>query len=205
MPKFLLNLEQIETLTREIGRKAADVPEPDEEAIELSDDRLIWTRFGVCSNSRSSCRLPNPLAKLPRKSCLGVRRWEPGRGGHPPQQQRVRGAVGGAGLALGLFQAKFKAFVGDGGCWLWTIWDGHFKPFDFVPIFDIIHAVTYLYAAAMAGRTAKEGGPVYRRWITWVWQGEVARAIAEVAQATGTRSAPSRRGETSPRKSCMAR
>ena len=102
--------------------------------------------------------------------------------------------------SLGLFQAKRKAYVADGGSWLWTIWEDRFKPFGFVPILDIIHAVTYLYAAAMAGRSAKEGGPVYRRWIGWVWRGEVAKVIAEIAARQEELGLPTDAdGKTSPR------
>ena len=49
----------------------------------------------------------------------------------------------------GLFQAKFKAFVGDGSSWIRTIFDKHFRAFNFIAVLDIIHAVTYLYAAAI--------------------------------------------------------
>lgn len=34
VPQFLWNLEQVETLTREVGRKAADVPDPEDAEIE---------------------------------------------------------------------------------------------------------------------------------------------------------------------------
>ncbi len=52
---------------------------------------------------------------------------------------------------------------------------------EFVPILGFIHALTYVYSAATAGRSREAGGPVYVRWITWVWQGEVTRVIAELA------------------------
>jgi hypothetical protein len=50
------------------------------------------------------------------------------------------------------------------------------------PRLDFIHALTYVFAAALAGRRKDEGWPVYVRWIRWVWQGEVAMVIAELAQ-----------------------
>ena len=83
---------------------------------------------------------------------------------------------------LGMFASPRKAYVGDGSSWIWTIWKKYFKPFGFVGILDFIHALTYVYAAAMADRTETAGWPVYVRWITWVWQGQVARVIAELAQ-----------------------
>lgn len=83
--------------------------------------------------------------------------------------------------ALGFAAAKSKAFVADGQSANWGIWERHFKHLKFTPILDFIHGLTYIYAAAMAGRTKEDGGPVYLRWITWVWQGQVSQVIAELA------------------------
>ena len=78
----------------------------------------------------------------------------------------------------GLFQAKFKAFVGDGSGWITTIFERFFKPFGFVSVLDLVHAISYVYSSAVAGRTEEEGGRIYREWMTWIWQGEVSRVIS---------------------------
>ena len=83
--------------------------------------------------------------------------------------------------SLGFAAALLKFFIADGSSTNWGIWQRHFKHLEFVPILDFIHALTYVYSAAMAGRSREAGGPVYLRWITWVWQGEVPRVIAELA------------------------
>ena len=83
--------------------------------------------------------------------------------------------------SLGFAAAQRKAFVADGLAANWGIWERDFKRWKFVPILDFIHALTYVYAGAMAGRSKEEGGPVYLRWITWVWQGQVCKVISEVA------------------------
>ena len=83
--------------------------------------------------------------------------------------------------SLGFAAALLKFFIADGSSTNWGIWQRHFKHLEFVPILDFIHALTYVYSAAMAGRSREAGGPVYIRWITWVWQGEVTRVIAELA------------------------
>lgn len=80
--------------------------------------------------------------------------------------------------SMGFFQAKRKGFVGDGQAANWTIWEKQFKPYGFVPILDFIHALTYVYNAAMAGRTTEDGWATYLEWITAVWQGRVAEVIA---------------------------
>ena len=50
----------------------------------------------------------------------------------------------------GFFGAARKAFVGDGSDNNWTMWRNHFS--SFVPILDFIHALSYVFAAALAGR-----------------------------------------------------
>ena len=51
--------------------------------------------------------------------------------------------------AWGFFGAARQAFLGDGSDNNWTIWCNHFS--SFVPILDFIHALSYVFAAAMAG------------------------------------------------------
>lgn len=101
---------------------------------------------------------------------------------------------------LGFAAALLKAFVADGQASNWTIWERHFKHLEFVPILDFIHALTYVYSAAMAGRSTAEGWPIYVRWITWVWQGHVSEVIHElVARTSELGPPPVDAGETDPR------
>lgn len=72
--------------------------------------------------------------------------------------------------------AQRKAFVADGSESNWGVWRRHFS--DYMPILDFIHALTYIYSAAMAGQVLKEGWRTYREWAQWVWSGEVDRVIA---------------------------
>ena len=82
-----------------------------------------------------------------------------------------------------------------------TIFEQYFKPFGFVPILDLIHAVTYVYAAATAGRPPSDSWPIYRRWITWIWSGEVSQVIAELAARQDELGLPTDAdGDTSPRR-----
>ena len=80
----------------------------------------------------------------------------------------------------GFFGATRKAFLGDGSDNNWTIWRNYFS--SFVPILDFIHALSYVFASAMAGRKFAEGWSIYEQWIRWVWSGEVAQVIAALAQ-----------------------
>lgn len=204
VPTFLLNLEQMETLTHEIGRKAADVPEPDDEVDEfLEDDRVALEEVsGLEQLEELVAAADKPHEETSTKKLpLSPKVRERDVVATSRNSEAFGVQLAARAWSLGLFQAKRKAYVADGGSWLWTIWERHFKPFEFVPILDLIHAVTYLYAAATAGRSMKEGGPVYRRWITWVWRGEVAKVIAEVAARQEELGLPAEAdGETSPRK-----
>jgi hypothetical protein len=101
---------------------------------------------------------------------------------------------------LGFAAAVVKAFIADGSSTNWGIWQRYFKHLGFVPILDFIHALTYVFAAAMAGWSREEGAAVYVRWITWVWQGQVVRVIAELAaRAAELGAPPPDAGETDPR------
>jgi hypothetical protein len=75
----------------------------------------------------------------------------------------------------GFAAAPRKAFVGDGQDANWTVWRRHFS--HYTPILDFIHAICYVFAAAMAGQRLCEGWPIYCQWAQWVWSGEVQRVI----------------------------
>lgn len=80
----------------------------------------------------------------------------------------------------------------------WTIWRRYFS--SFVPILDFIHALSYVFAAAMAGRPFAEGWSLYEQWIRRVWQGDVAAVIAALAQRQRELGVPHEAdGDTSPR------
>jgi hypothetical protein len=71
--------------------------------------------------------------------------------------------------------ASRKAFVADGSEANWGVWRRHFS--DYVPILDFIHALTYVYAAALAGATLKDGWQTYREWAQKIWSGQVDHVI----------------------------
>lgn len=78
----------------------------------------------------------------------------------------------------GFFGASRQAFLGDGAANNWTMWRSYFS--SFTPILDFIHALSYVFAAATAGRPFGEGWACYGRWIEWVWQGQVAKVIDDL-------------------------
>jgi hypothetical protein len=76
---------------------------------------------------------------------------------------------------MGFATAQRKAFVADGAAVNWTTQKQWFS--DYTGILDFIHALTYIFAAAMAGRPFREGWPVYTAWIQQVWSGQVELVI----------------------------
>jgi len=79
---------------------------------------------------------------------------------------------------MGLYAAARRAFVADGLSENWSVYKRYFARW--TAVLDFVHALTYVYAAAMAGRTFAQGWPVYERWISWVWGGRVRQVIEEL-------------------------
>jgi hypothetical protein len=96
------------------------------------------------------------------------------------------------------FGAKRRAFLGDGLAVNWTIQQRHFACF--TPILDFVHALSYVFAAAFAGRPQAEGAEVYKRWIQAVWSGQVVTILAELeARSKALGLPPAECGDSDPR------
>jgi hypothetical protein len=77
------------------------------------------------------------------------------------------------------YQAKRRAFLGDGQAYNWSIQRGYFP--DFEPIVDLLHVLCYVYLAAWA--TGGEEAQRWSRYLAWLeacWQGRVGAVIAEL-------------------------
>jgi hypothetical protein len=63
-----------------------------------------------------------------------------------------------------------------------------------------VHALSYVFAAALAGRPRAGGMAVYTRWIQAVWSGQVATILPALeAQATTLGAPPPECAESDPR------
>jgi hypothetical protein len=104
-----------------------------------------------------------------------------------------------AARTAGLLGARRRAFVGDGSDNNWTLYRRFFGTW--TAIIDFIHVLSYVFAAATAGRRFAEGWPVYVRWIEWLWQGQVEKVIEELARRQAELGAAEPTdAETSPRR-----
>lgn len=84
------------------------------------------------------------------------------------------------------YESPLRVFLGDGLNWNWSIWKNHFSTF--TPVLDFIHAIQYVFCAAMAlSANDAEGWSLYLKYVTWCWQGQVDRVIDEIQQACRTR------------------
>jgi hypothetical protein len=103
-----------------------------------------------------------------------------------------------AAWAWGFQGAARKAFVADGSANNWALQRRLFG--SFVPILDFIHALSYVFAAAMAGQPFAAGWACYQQWIRWVWQGQVGQVLAALRVRQGDVGLPEDgEAEASPR------
>ena len=98
-----------------------------------------------------------------------------------------------AAYERGFHAAERKAFIGDGSSTIWGVFRRFFS--HDTPIVDFVHALMYVYAAAMAGRSANEGWLSYRDWSQWLWSGEIDLLLAAMAERLQALGAPDK-GET---------
>ena len=85
--------------------------------------------------------------------------------------------------------ARSRAFLGDGGAWIWVLHQKFFSTFE--PIVDFVHVLTYIYLAARAAGGA--GAVVWARYLGWAtacWQGRVDAVLAELSAIHEAMSAP---------------
>lgn len=103
-----------------------------------------------------------------------------------------------AAWALGFATAKRKAFVADGAAVNWTTHKRWFS--DFVAILDFIHVLSYIFAAATAGRSFRDGWEAYTDWIQKVWSGKVEEVLVALELRQQELGQPTKDDpETSPR------
>lgn len=102
-----------------------------------------------------------------------------------------------AAYQRGFHAAKRKAFVADGSATNWGVWRKFFS--HYTPILDFVHALMYVYAGAMAGRSANEGWSFYRDWAQWLWSGEADRVITALETRQQELGLPEKKETGTPR------
>jgi len=102
-----------------------------------------------------------------------------------------------AAYERGFHAAARKAFVADGSSTNWSVWRTYFS--HYTPILDFVHALMYVYAGAMAGRSADEGWSHYRDWAQWLWSGQIDRLLEALHQRQQELGVPEKKETGTPR------
>lgn len=169
IPKTFLHPGRMTKLVREFKKRAP----PQEEALAASDDP------DAGAEALRDAATPWQPPEVQTKQVVATRRsWA-----------AFGAVVAAAAWARGFYAADRRAFIGDGAENNWTVHRQSFS--SFVAILDFIHALSYVFAAAMADRGFKDGWAVYEQWIQWVWAGEVERVIAALAMRQAELGGPS--------------
>ena len=94
-----------------------------------------------------------------------------------------------AAYQRGFAAAPRKAFVADGQASNWTIWARHFS--HYTPVLDFVHAICYVFSAAMAGGDTPANWKRYCRWAQWLWEGNTSHIIDELVEQQAIVGLPS--------------
>jgi hypothetical protein len=92
----------------------------------------------------------------------------------------------------GLDRAAAKACVCDGQRYNWSIFEMHLEPAGFIGILDVLHLLTYLYAAAqaVAGKGTVKAWERYEHWLRRAWAGKAAQVLKELTGAAAKLGPP---------------
>jgi hypothetical protein len=181
IPENFIDPTRIFKLAREIKGHVAGVKnestEPPESETQSMDD--------VEQNTDTATATPKPRVR----TMIATRKLA----------ERFGEILAWAAWARGFAAAPRKAFVADGASTNWTIQKQWFS--DYVAILDFIHALSYVFAAAMAGQGFRAGWEAYTAWIQMAWSGRIEEVIAALEVRQSELGAPEEAdGETSPRR-----
>ena len=179
VPRCFFDLKRTKELVRGLGH-ALPV------GLEFTGENASTTRDEAAA---SRCRKPRP--GRPQRLVRSVLATRKGADEFGPMVHQ-------AAWQRNFFGAGRRAFLGDGLPANWTLQQRHFAAF--TPILDFVHALSYVFAAAFAGRAQTEGEAIYRRWIQAVWSGQVTTLLHELeARSTALGSPPSDCADSDPR------
>ena len=95
------------------------------------------------------------------------------------------------------FAAQSRAFLGDGGSWIWALQRTLFPTFE--PIVDFVHVLTHVYLAAKAaGGSAAAAWQRHLDWATACWQGRLAAVLGQLTATLAEMPPPPEGHEVKP-------
>ncbi len=140
------------------------------------------TLEGNPSNQPHGAKADDPPCSSDDRENKEVKRWS----GGPPLVKTVvatrRGydhlgeAMAAEAYHRGFNKAPSKACIADGLKVNWSLWGRHFS--HYTPITDLMHALSYVYCAAIStAATVEDGWETYLKWLGLVWAGDVSAVI----------------------------
>lgn len=161
IPSLFVDAERISRLAREIkgfSGDQGDRSQYDCDVVTTDSDRLLSP-----DELHASTR-PEPLVRSVIATTQGI-------------DEFAKLLVGQA-YQRGFLAANRQAFVCDGMACNWTL---HAKYFSrFTPILDFVHAICYVYHAAIGGDPSGESWQRYCRWAQLLWSGEPGKLLEEM-------------------------
>jgi hypothetical protein len=173
-PGSLLLPRRVQRLVQQIHGKSGDVPQEDthqEDTMHMSGPRP--------QQAEEDKKGPRKLVRTCVASMADSHAFGP--------------MVAAEAQERGFYQAKRRAYLGDGAAYNWEIQRGYFS--DFEAIVDFLHALCYVYLAAWAvGTDQEQKWSGYVVWMRACWQGRVKEVIEEL-QSWQRRIGKPREGE----------
>jgi hypothetical protein len=188
LPTHFIDPQRIPRLAQEIKSKSkaptgAGTGEPNSESVPLPPSLLPAAECGY--------EPPALVCRSVVSTKLGV--------------EVFGGLLAAAAWERGFYVATRRVFLGDGSNGNWGVWERHFS--SFTPVVDFIHALAYVYGAAMAGERSSSWAEGWSRYVVWIralWQGDVATVLAGIRTRQQVLGEPEQTdGETHPRR-CLA-
>lgn len=180
VPLTFVDAARMKRLAREIKGYCGSKPEAEQTTNDLIDLETLM----VSTDQLHAATRPKPLLRSVLASTRSI---------HEFGKLVVAAAHG-----RGFHAAKKRAFVCDGMACNWTIHAKYFS--SYTAIVDFVHALCYVYHAALAGRDAREAWRDYQQWAQWLWSGQTEPLISAISERQQVIGQPQpNEPETSPR------
>jgi hypothetical protein len=174
IPQTFIDPERIDRLSREIknaGKKRSQASGPNAVAAQQEAAELEAALEAVAASKEAAVEeaIRYKPPKIAEKTVVATQQ----------DVTRFGPILASTAWLLGFAGAARKAFLGDGSETNWGVWRRYFS--HYTPILDFVHAICYVYHAAMAGLPAEEAWETYCQWAQWVWSGKVNLVIDALA------------------------
>lgn len=183
LPACFQDRQYVEQLVREIHSSAAGLPQNWRNSREIP--AVSAEREGLSSSATQRRPKPAPADDAQKK-------WRPQRLLRTCVSSMVSSdefgpLVAGEAQRRGFYQARRRAFLGDGQAWNWTLQATYFP--DFVAVADFVHPLGYVYDAAKV-LAPDDPWPLHLRATTACWQGRVCDVLNELRAWQAAHPAP---------------